>query len=215
MRALSLILLVLTGLSCRPTPPSDTARRADGVADLPPGVLPPLGLAVVDTSGHWCAVFAADSLRAGQRVTLVLADSAAPIGSRAAEIRGRRASGDCATAFAQPQFSDSAAYDLVLLQPDAAPAWPLPSVTLAVASPVPWSRGVDGMARADVDGDGALEEARVCQAGEGQHFTLWRGAPENGPRRRVWHGYFDWGAEVEPTCQPEETARAVAPEGAP
>ena len=238
MRGVILTVLALAGLSCRPTSPRETsppanhatrastqgtaaaAPRLDAAPGAPLGAaapLPPVGLAVMDTLARWCAIFATDMLHPGQRVTLVAPEAleaTAAIASRAAEIVGRRAA-PCATAFAQPQFADSAAYDLTVLEAGGAEATALPSVMIAVGSEGPWGRDADGVVRADVDGDGHAEEARVCQADEGQHFTLWHGTPGGGPRRRWWHGYFDWGAAVEPTCSPDEAAGALAPGGTP
>jgi hypothetical protein len=73
-----------------------------------------------------------------------------------------------------------------------------PGVTLAVASEATWIRGSDGVTRADLNGDGNAEEAKVCAVGEGQLFSLWSGG------KRVWKGYFDWGALVDETCPPED-----------
>jgi hypothetical protein len=176
--------------------------------------LPPVGLAVVDTMARWCAIFATGTLQSGQRVALVAPGSPAAVRSRPARIVGRRTE-PCGTAFAQPQFADSAAYDLAIVEAEGVGTTELPAVMIAVASDVSWMRGGDGVARTDVDGDGLPEEARVCQGGEGQHFTLWRGTSSAGARRLWWRGYFDWGAEVEPTCPPGEVPGSPGGEAAP
>jgi hypothetical protein len=235
MRGVILVALALAGLSCRPASPHETSPPADQTVqaslqgpaaaapspDAVPGAplgaatpWPPVGLALVDTLGRWCAIFAADMLRPGQRVTLVAPQATDAVTSWAAEIVGRRAA-PCATAFAQPQFADSVAYDLAVLEAGSTEETALPSVMIVVGSKGPWERDADGVVRADVDGDGDAEEAHVCQAGEGQHFTLWHGARGGDPRRRWWHAYFDWGAAVEPTCSSDETAGALATGGAP
>jgi hypothetical protein len=57
--------------------------------------------------------------------------------------------------------------------------------------------------RADLDGDGILEEVRRCTADEGEHFTVWSARSEGGRVRR-WHEYYDWGGLADPTCRPGE-----------
>jgi hypothetical protein len=47
---------------------------------------------------------------------------------------------------------------------------------------------------------------RSCTSMEGLHFTLWSGAP---PReKRLWHGYYYLGYDVEPTCREREFQEA-------
>lgn len=43
---------------------------------------------------------------------------------------------------------------------------------------------------------------RSCTSSEGLHFTLWAGEPLNSTR--LWHMYYYWGYDVEPTCQPAD-----------
>jgi hypothetical protein len=69
---------------------------------------------------------------------------------------------------------------------------------LIVASDAGWSRGGNGLPRADLDRDGAVEEVRRCTADEGEHFTVWSGST------RRWHEYYDWGGFTDPTCRPGE-----------
>ncbi|NIR42566.1 MAG: hypothetical protein GWN99_01570 [Gemmatimonadetes bacterium] len=59
-------------------------------------------------------------------------------------------------------------------------------------------------ARLDVDGDGALEEFRICASSEGLHLTVWSGIGMTG--RRLWHRYFYLGYDVEPDCSEAEVA---------
>jgi hypothetical protein len=115
----------------------------------------------------------------------------------------RRREAMCQTEFAQPRWDDYVAYDLAPVDSVRHAADDIPMATLAVASDARWMRGPDGVVRSDLDGDGAPEEARVCRADEGEHFTLWSAAPD-GRRRLRAHEYFDWGAFVDPTCGPEE-----------
>ena len=69
------------------------------------------------------------------------------------------------------------------------------------------------MARADLDRDGRLEEARRCTADEGEHFTLWSQASNGRWVRRI-HEYYDWGGQTEPTCRPGEAGEEVSRAGA-
>lgn len=164
--------------------------------------LPPIGLAVRDTAGGWCATVAGGPLPAGGLVTLVFAGPDAPVVARTARVLRRRA-GPCPSEFPQLSLEELPAYDVAAEGPDAEG---IPWVTLVVAGTAAWRRGPDGGARADLDGDGRAEEARVCAADEGEHFTLWTTDPGGAPTRR-WHGYYDWGALVDPTCAPGEDGR--------
>lgn len=168
--------------------------------------LMPTGLAVSDTAGGWCAMFLADSthaLSAGQVIAVVFGDSTAPT-TVTTVVRGRR-SAQCHAAFPQPRWHDYVGYDLeIFAAPNTAHA--TPAVGLAIGYAGGWSRGVDGVARADLDGDGSLEEVRRCAADEGEHFTLWRIRPD-GQRVRLWHEYYDWGALVEHSCEEGEDGR--------
>lgn len=166
-----------------------------------PDSLPPVGIATRDTAGGWCAAIAADGLAPGASVTLVFAAATAPVVARAGRITRRRP-GPCPAEFAQGSLEGLPAYD-VAADPDEEG---VPWVALLVASDAPWSRGPRGEARSDLDADGLPEEARVCTADEGEHFTLWSLDPAGGARRR-WHGYYDWGALVDPTCRPGEDGR--------
>jgi hypothetical protein len=164
--------------------------------------LPPVGIAQRDTTGGWCAAVGGDPLAAGGRVTLVFAAPDAPRVAAGARVLRRR-SGPCHSEFPQLSLEEQPAYDLAA---DSAGAEGDPWVALVVAGGTPWRRGPHGEARADLDGDGRLEQARVCAADEGEHFTIWTLDPDGGPRRR-WHGYYDWGALVDPTCGPGEDGR--------
>lgn len=85
----------------------------------------------------------------------------------------------------------------------------MPMIALAVASAVRWERDQAGVVHADLDNDGAREEARRCLKGEGEHLTIWSPGP-GGARVRRWHEYFDWGAFVDPTCQPGEDSEGAS-----
>ena len=181
-------------------------RAGDGA----PRSFPAVGVAVMDSAMTWCAVFPAGAraLGVGQRVTIVLAAPAeAP--AWGARVTQRRAA-PCHTEFAQPGWADYVAYDLAPIDSARPAAEGMPLAALAVASDAVWRREPDGRVRADLDGDGVPEEARVCQEDEGQHFTIWSVAPASEPtrRRRRAHEYFDWGALVDPTCAPDEIAES-------
>jgi hypothetical protein len=152
----------------------------------------------------WCAEFVADSdspaPKPGRRLAIVFPGPATVPALRAR--LGQPRLGECPAEFAQPRWIDYSAYSLELLDSLPDPT-NLPSVALVVASEAPWSRGVDGVVRADVDGDGQPEEVRRCTADEGEHLTLWSPRPGGGRVRR-WHEYYDWGGFTDPTCKPGE-----------
>jgi hypothetical protein len=202
----SMVALVL--VSCRPQ--ADAPPRAGVSQDPAPPLagpvdsLPLTGIAVSDSLRAWCAEFVVDSaapaLKSGRRVAIVFAGPATVPALRAR--LGHPRPGECPAEFAQPRWIDYAAYSLELL--DSVPdSTSLPSVALVVATEATWSRGADGVVRADLDGDGRPEEARRCTADEGEHFTVWSPRPGGGRVRR-WHEYYDWGGFTDPTCKPGE-----------
>jgi hypothetical protein len=133
----------------------------------------------------------------GAPAALVFAGAGQPSVSRAVRVVRRRPD-PCHSEFPQLSLEELPAYDLAVDGPGAeGTRW----VTLVVAGRAAWRQGPGGAARADLDGDGLLEEARICAADEGEHFTLWTIDPGGEPRRR-WHGYYDWGALVDVTCGP-------------
>lgn len=168
--------------------------------------LPPIGLAVSNGEREWCAEFMSDSatpaLAPGRSVMIVFADTALEA-AVPARIRGRR-SGQCESAFPQLRWESYIAYDLTLTTPAAADAAIAP-IALVVASTATWARGIDGLARADLDGDGEPEEVRSCLAGEGEFLTVWSVRSGASPVRR-WYEYYDWGALVDATCEPRDVA---------
>jgi hypothetical protein len=201
-------MVALLLVSCRPQ--ADAPPRAGVSQDpAPPQVaaadsIPLTGIAVSDSLRAWCAEFVADSdapaPKPGRRVAIVFAGPATVPALRAR--LGQPRLGECPAAFPQPRWTDYAAYSLELL--DSVPdSTSLPSVALVVATEAAWSRGADGVVRADVDGDGRPEEARRCTADEGEHLTLWSPRPGGGRVRR-WHEYYDWGGFTDPTCKPGE-----------
>jgi hypothetical protein len=189
-----------------PADASVTSGAASRVASV--GAMPAVGVAVPDSGTIWCVAFppASPAYGPGARVTLVLADAREVPAWRAAVVRRRTVA--CPTAFGQPRWADYVTYDLALVDSFRPDDQRIPLATLAVASDARWVRGADGRARADLDGDGRAEEARVCSADEGQHFTIWS-VDATGRRYRRAHEYFDWGALVEPTCAPEESAESA------
>ena len=169
--------------------------------------LPRIGLAVSDSARAWCAEFVVDStaqrLEPGQPVTIVFSE-AAPLVALAGRL-GEPHSGECPAAFPQPRWFDYTAYRVDMVNPALADTL-VPGVALIIAGDASWARGVDGVPRADLDGDGQLEEARRCTADEGEHFTIWSTARDGHAVRR-WHEYFDWGAFTDPTCRSGEDGR--------
>ena len=163
-----------------------------------------MGIAVMDTAGRWCAVFpdSVPVLSPGSRTTIVLVEQAKASSWDATVQRVRETT--CPTAFGQPRWDSYRAYNLALVDSLQLDAGDVPLATLAVANAGTWSRGTDGVARADLDGDGEPEEARVCRADEGLHITVWSGS--GATRRRRAHEYFDLGALVDPTCTAGESA---------
>jgi hypothetical protein len=159
----------------------------------------------VDSLRAWCVEFVADSAapapRPGRLVAIVFPGPATVSALRA--MLGRSRPGECPAEFPQPRWIDYVAYDLQLTDSVPPDATNLPSVALVVASEATWSRGADGVVRADVDGDGRPEEVRRCTADEGEHLTLWSPRPGGGRVRR-WHEYHDWGGFTDPTCKPGE-----------
>ena len=215
--ALVIGALSVGALACGGTPeghPSpDTAQSVSDTASAEPGIapgagpsLPFVGVAIHDSASRWCAAFAADSLSPRETITIVFPDSASRILSLTA--RAQRRATPCATAFPQLQLAEDAVYDLTVI--DAAETGDAAPVAMAVVSDVRWNRGTDGVARADLDGDGIPEEARVCRAHEGQYFTLWKRDAADSALRPVWGRYFDWGAFVDANCRPGEGEEALS-----
>jgi len=166
--------------------------------------LPPIGIAVSDSARAWCAAFRADAsvgaLAPGTPVTIVIHDTAF-VPSMSALIRAQRGE-QCPAAFPQPRWFDYVAYDLELIDAAAGEDLYAP-VALVVAGSAAWARAADGLAHADLDDDGRPEELRRCLAGEGEHLTVWS-RPRDAAAIRLWHEYYDWGAEVDPSCAPGE-----------
>lgn len=164
--------------------------------------LPPLGVAISLGNGAWCAAFPSSTHpQPGTRGTVLAPGDA---GFTAIPVQlGEARQAPCPAAFPQLRWEGYASYDVRPLQSIASQA----PVALIVISEAIWNRDADGVLRADLDGDGLLEEPRRCLAGEGEHLTIWSTGPR-GFRVRRHHEYFDWGAEVEPTCKPGEDGRS-------
>ena len=60
----------------------------------------------------------------------------------------------------------------------------------------------NGLANADLNGDGRKEYFHVCTSQEGLHLTIWSGKSLRGVRR--WHWYYYLGYDVEPSCTSRE-----------
>jgi hypothetical protein len=193
----------------------DATPRVDSptAAANPPAVsaasaargFPLVGIAVRDTASAWCAAFPPDSANrqpaVGDSLAIVFASADAPA-SLDARIAAPR-SAQCHAEFAQPRWHGYTFYDLAVTQP--VEGVNVSSVALAVVSPARWTSR-DGRVMADLDGNGAPEEARRCAAHEGEHFTIWSALPGEAPVRRA-HEYYDWGAEVEATCNAGDDGR--------
>jgi len=165
---------------------------------------PPTGVATEHREDQWCLEVSSafGTLAPGSPLALVFSDPVEAVVWTAT--LGERLAGQCETAFPQPRWVDYSAYALVLSE-DAQRRTVRTTVGFAVIGEFTWRRGPTGQLRADLDGDGTLEEARRCAAGEGEHFTLWSLRPGGSERRA--HEYFDWGAIVEATCTPGDDGR--------
>ena len=212
--ALACVALGISGCGGSPgdLPAPDTSRVASDTtathSQRAPAAMPELpwiGVAIHDAGNRWCVALAADSLPEREPVTIVFPDSGSDVLTLKARVLARRAT-PCPTAFPQVQLVEDATYDLTVA--DTLAVGDPASVAIAVVSGTRWSRGADGVARADLDGDGRLEEARVCRAHEGEYFSLWQRPAADSAARPVWGRYFDWGAFVDANCAPghgEET----------
>ncbi len=67
-------------------------------------------------------------------------------------------------------------------------------LSIAIVAPAREPAVHDGIATADLDGDGVPERFRACASSEGVHLTIGSGA------RLRWHRYFYLGYDVEPDC---------------
>ncbi len=56
--------------------------------------------------------------------------------------------------------------------------------------------------RADLNGDGRLEQFRICWSMEGAHLTAWSGIPLKS--RRVWHKYYYAGYDTQANCSKKD-----------
>lgn len=215
--ALVLALMSFGATGCGRAPEDDASRdTAQRVVDSASGdvatlrnagpTLPHAGVAIHDAGNRWCVALAADSVAPRETVTIVFPDSTSSLLSVAT--RAVRRATPCATAFPQLQLAEEAIYDLTII--DTTSTRDAAAVALAVVSSARWTRGPDGIARADLDGDGIPEEARVCRADEGEYFTLWRRSAPDSTVRSVWGRYFDWGALVDADCAPGEGEEALS-----
>ena len=167
---------------------------------------PLVGIAVRDTAMRWCVALPPDTaqLQEGGPVALVFAtrETSTTWLARLGPARDRQ----CHTEFAQPRWEGYRFHDLTVRDTSAGPAQPW-GIAMAVLSAAEWGQLGDGRVIADLDGDGAHEEARLCSADEGHHFTIWS-VGADGTRVRRAHEYFDWGALVERTCKAGEDGTA-------
>jgi hypothetical protein len=76
------------------------------------------------------------------------------------------------------------------------------SVGIAVIGAKVHFRIANGLAQADLNGDGRKEYFRACTSREGLHLTIWSGKSLRGIRR--WHWYYYLRYEVEPSCTNRE-----------
>ena len=208
-----LILLAIVAVGCRESPPAESADSAttNGRAAVVPAVqdsgrrgFPLAGLAMTDTAGRWCVAIANDSLREGTRVTVIFPDSDSKATHRRGSIARHRQNA-CWAAFPQQSLSELATYDVSIIDTAGMTTGHNSGLGIALLSDVAWSRGQDGILRADLNRDGRLEEAGVCAVDEGQLFTLASRDSVSGMRHNWWQAYYDWGALVDVTCVPEGT----------
>jgi hypothetical protein len=146
--------------------------------------------------GEYCAILPDTTVPAGTSVTLVWPDA-----GRAATATGSLRAlnrGGCSWVSADDASEGEGAYPLSFPARAQEIVDGQGTIAIAVVAPAAWRVGADGVARADLDGDGTLEAARVCTSFEGLHLTLWSGAPLTGTKR--WHRYHYLGMDVEPTC---------------
>jgi hypothetical protein len=202
------ILPVLVAIACTAgcsQPPRDTSADTTGAsAAVSSQALPPMGLAVMTDAG-WCAEFPGESAPSStataaglQSLTLLLLDGkdGATRPARLGELR----QAPCPTAFPQPRWEGYSAYRVESPSPAVTDAR-TSTLAIVIANQIAWSTETDGRLRADLDGDGLLEEAHRCAADEGEHFSVWT-VRADGSRERRWHEYVDWGAFTDPTCTP-------------
>ncbi len=176
-----------------------TALSAAGVAAqvAQKGSAPALEIEVaqIGRTGPLCMRHEGAALAAGTRIWLVQPDSPQSV---ATAVPG---SGHCG---AWPDRSETGLVPLRVVG-GALDSTRL-SVAIVGARTAPAVR--DGVAGADLDGDGVVERFRACTSSEGVHLTIWSGRPPAGRLR--WHRYFYLGYDVDPSCTPADS-REPAP----
>lgn len=139
------------------SPPSraiDVAHQPCEDSVAAPTAFPDVGLAVRD-SDAWCAELPAraKALAAGQRMTLVLADSESATVPASLDVTAKPRTAECHAEIAQSRWVDYVAYDLTVVGAAGA-GTDLPAVALAAVGESRWQRAANGRVRADLDGDG-------------------------------------------------------------
>jgi hypothetical protein len=151
------------------------------------GASPRLGVAVIQADGSACVTFRGASVRAGEKILLILFSPPRVVDG---DVRGK-APAPCDKTL----IGDAQAYRVQLRYSMGG------SEELGIAV-------FDAGARAEYhDGEFIVQtrEAKVplrfrqCASGEGVHLTAWRG------NRRTWHEYWYVGFDLESTCTDEET----------
>jgi hypothetical protein len=153
----------------------------------------PLGVAVANDTGGWCAMFPptmAGDMRPGRAVALAFPQQQGRQAVKA--LLASAQPGQCPAPFAQSRWDGYSAFHLEL-PGGAVMEVPWPAVAVVI----------DGSASS---GGGDSAKLRACLADEGMHFTLWRDGVDGTPER-VWHEYYDLGAFVDQTCGPGEDGR--------
>lgn len=148
-----------------------------------------LGVAEVTNAGSGCLTIGNASLREGEAIDLVSPQkpqtlTRARIEKKLSQSCSRNADAPAGTSF----------YSFRVKQDDAKPGSP----TIAIAGFTGGFEVVGGRVRADLNGDGRLASFRQCASAEGLHLTVWDGESLKG--RRLWHGYYFLGYDVEPDC---------------
>lgn len=148
-----------------------------------------IGVAEVRNDGSGCLTIRNDALRENETIDLVSPNK--PQTHITARIENKLSQTCSANAVIQ---ADASFYSIRVKQDEAKPTGP----AIAIAGIKGDIEVREGVVRADLNGDGRLESFRQCASAEGLHLTVWEGEPLKG--RRLWHGWYYLGYDVEPGC---------------
>jgi hypothetical protein len=152
-----------------------------------------IGIAVFSKAGL-CLTINNHRLVHGDRVNLVV--PSIPQSLVKAEVVG-----SARDACSASQLSDSGSnfYDLRLLSG----TLPLTMPVIAVTNSSYPLQKTGAVISGDLAGDGQREFFRSCNSAEGIHLSVWSGKPLKG--KRIWHGYYYLGYDLQPNCTPKDT----------